>query len=365
MGDSVSSGKRHYGIDALRILSMFMIVSLHILGKGGVLENTVLFSKQYHAAWFLETAAFCAVNCFALCSGFVGIQSKFRYSRIVLLWLQVIFYTLTIALLFSILSPELVTKDSWFNSFFPIMTGQYWYMTAYFGMFFFIPLLNSIVDTVPRRQMKFFMLAVFVLFCTLPNILQADPFQLNGGYSMLWLCILYIIGGYIQKYDIIDLMKRRTAAIGFFAAVFFTWASKIAIERITLHYFAEPEFGSTFLDYTSPTILLAAICLFIFFAKTEYRNKAVTKIISVFAPAALGVYIIHVNPFLFHHHLKGFAASFANDNFIIMTIEVLGSAFIIYSICSVIDILRIKLFQLLKISEFCRNIENRIFSKLK
>lgn len=58
MGDSVSSGKRHYGIDALRILSMFMIVSLHILGKGGVLENTVLFSKQYHAAWFLETAAF-------------------------------------------------------------------------------------------------------------------------------------------------------------------------------------------------------------------------------------------------------------------------------------------------------------------
>jgi peptidoglycan/LPS O-acetylase OafA/YrhL len=36
------TGKRkeyNYGIDLLRLIAMFMIVILHVLGKGGVLNN--------------------------------------------------------------------------------------------------------------------------------------------------------------------------------------------------------------------------------------------------------------------------------------------------------------------------------------
>lgn len=33
------SNDRNYGIDALRIYSMFMIIVLHILSKGGILES--------------------------------------------------------------------------------------------------------------------------------------------------------------------------------------------------------------------------------------------------------------------------------------------------------------------------------------
>ena len=97
--------ERNYGIDFLRIISMFMIVILHILGNGGILASVQTGSVKYHLTWFMEIASYCAVNCYALISGYVGIYSKHKLSNIFYLWIQVIFYTLSITLLFKIISP--------------------------------------------------------------------------------------------------------------------------------------------------------------------------------------------------------------------------------------------------------------------
>lgn len=64
--------KRNYGIDLLRIVSMFMVVFLHILGGGGVLELDSLSGASYWTAWTLKTASYCAVDIFAIISGYVG-----------------------------------------------------------------------------------------------------------------------------------------------------------------------------------------------------------------------------------------------------------------------------------------------------
>ena len=52
--------RRNYGIDLLRLVAMFMVVILHVLGQGGVLSATT--GDKHHIAWFLETAAYCAVD---------------------------------------------------------------------------------------------------------------------------------------------------------------------------------------------------------------------------------------------------------------------------------------------------------------
>ena len=107
--------KRCYGIDLLRMISMFMVIVLHLCGHGGVLSAFQTSSKRFWFAWLLEISAYCAVNCYALISGYVGVDSKYRYSRIFLLWLQVIFYTVSITVLFSGLHPEVLTSDSVVN----------------------------------------------------------------------------------------------------------------------------------------------------------------------------------------------------------------------------------------------------------
>ena len=115
----------------------------------------------------LETAAFGAVDCFTLISGYVGYHSHFRYKKGLRLWFQTFFYTLGITILFAIFMPEAVTKDQWIAAFFPIMKKQYWYMTAYSGLFIFnYPILNTltIVNLFWKESFLRFCLAIFVVF---------------------------------------------------------------------------------------------------------------------------------------------------------------------------------------------------------
>ena len=78
--------EKNYGIDALRILAMFMVTILHILNRVGVLNSTFKFTSQYEAGWLLQTASFCAVDIYALISGYVWVYAKYRYRNIIELW---------------------------------------------------------------------------------------------------------------------------------------------------------------------------------------------------------------------------------------------------------------------------------------
>lgn len=78
--------EKNYGIAGLRILAMFMVVILHILTQGGVLNASGRFTSQYEAGWLLQTAAFCAVDLYALISGYVWVYAEYRYRNIVELW---------------------------------------------------------------------------------------------------------------------------------------------------------------------------------------------------------------------------------------------------------------------------------------
>ena len=99
--------EKNYGIEWLRILSMYMVAVLHTLGQGGILGSFKQGDLSFSIAWFLETAAFGAVDCFALISGYVGYHSHFRYKKGLRLWFQTFFYTIGITILFAIFMPKI------------------------------------------------------------------------------------------------------------------------------------------------------------------------------------------------------------------------------------------------------------------
>ena len=65
--------EREYGIDALRIISMGMIVIHHMLVHGGIIDSLDTSGWRYMMAWYIEAAVFGAVNCYGLISGYVGV----------------------------------------------------------------------------------------------------------------------------------------------------------------------------------------------------------------------------------------------------------------------------------------------------
>lgn len=214
------------------MLAMFMVVVLHILNLGGVLNASTRFTSQYEAGWLLESAAFCAVDVFALVSGYVWVSAKYRYRNIIELWLQVLFYTISITVLFWFFVPSSVSLLEWVKAFFPVMFNQYWYFSSYFALFLFIPLLNLILAKMEKTQLKIGLGMILLFFSGVQTLFYSDAFGTNDGYSAIWLMILYLVGGYIRKYGFGENKKSVRYLVAYLLLVILTWLSKLVIENL-------------------------------------------------------------------------------------------------------------------------------------
>lgn len=363
--------ERNYGIDFLRILSMFMVVVLHVLGKGGVLYAARAGSTRYWVLWFLEIAAYCAVDCFALISGYVMLNAKTKISRISGLWLQTAFYTVLLTILFFKFVPETtITSTDVIKSFFPVSTKHYWYISAYFGMYILVPVLNAALQNIQKRTMEVSLVGMFLVFCILSLEFDPkskyDPFILDKGYSVLWLCLLYLLGGYFKKYNIVSKVKKFKAFALFVSMTVVTFLSKYCIETFTTLTTENSTYGKLLVNYVSPTVLLAGVGLFFWASQLKFP-KPLEKVISFFAPASLGVYLIHVCKPVWTGVIKDFSRDFVKYDGIKMLVLIAVSAVAIYLACSLIELLRIRLFKLLRINKLCLIIENmctKVFDKI-
>lgn len=342
--------EKNYGIDALRVLAMFMVTILHILTQGGILNASGRFTSQYEAGWLLQTMAFCAVNVYALISGYVWVYAKYRYRNLIELWLQVIFYTILITTLYGVLVPSSVSAMEWIKAIFPAMFNQYWYFSSYVALFLFIPLLNMILEKMEKRQLQFCIGMILFFFSVIQTLFYSDAFGTNDGYSAIWLMILYLLGGYVRKYGQSGNGKAVKFLIGYFTMTGLTWLSKLIIEILTLHFLGEVRAGNYLISYKSPTIVMAAVCLLLFFERINI-SPFWKKIIRFFSPMAFGVYLIHNHPLISSYFMKARFIEYASFPWIIEILAVFGTAACINIICYAIDFIRLELFKRLHIRQ--------------
>lgn len=212
--DNIRLDKRNYGIDLLRLVSMFLIVVLHSLSRGA-LVGVAPFNIHYEAGFLIEALTYCAVNCFALISGYVGVDSKFKYRRIVPIWLQVVFYCLIFTMFFMYLKPDLLTNKAllgsnpYYTALTPVIHNTYWYFTAYFALFFFIPFINKGMRDITIKQAYAVIISVIFVYIALPYFAKVDLFKLEKGYSATWIIFLYVIGAALKKIKIEKLIRNK------------------------------------------------------------------------------------------------------------------------------------------------------------
>lgn len=349
--------ERNYGIDCLRILSMFMVVLLHVLGKGGILASTEKLSLGYEIAWFAETAVYCAVNCYALISGFVMYGSKPKYSSLALLWLQVAFYTVLITCIYAIAHPETITEFSFRNAFFPVSTRQYWYFSSYFALFFFIPLINTAMENMKKSQLTVLVCAIILLFTVFPTYFNIDPYGLETGYTLMWMIALYILGAYIRKYDVPSKISGYVAIIGYFICVIISFAFKYGLDK-------GYEIEYQLINYSSPTILFSAVFLLIAFSRMK-TGKLLSKVIAFLAPLSFGVYLIHSQKLIWNNWLLQKYSYIAEYSPVLLILAALGAALFVFLSGMCIEWGRQQLFKLLRVKKAVLFIENKIITKLK
>lgn len=352
--------ERNHGIELLRIFAMLLAAVLHVLKKGGVITASEGNLAAYSTVWLLEAAAYCAVNCYALISGYVGYSDRpkpLRLARCIELWLQVVFYSVIITTVYCIAGVGSVGVSDFADAFLPVTSKQYWYFTAYIGMFFFIPLLNALVRRLNRRALVslcIMLIAVFSLYDTFASFWKKDPLALVGGHSPLWLGVLYIFGAAMKKLRVPESMSSKKALLIYASAAVFTALFKITGDRL-LRFVP----GSLFVRDTSPTVLLCAAALLVAFARFKPCRK-LTEFAVLFAPAAFGVYLLHVSPLVFEHVIGNRFAFIGRLPFPLLPFAVLASAGVILAVGLAADKVRILLFKALGVPKMCRKAEKSI-----
>lgn len=338
--EEMSDG-RNYGIDLLRLFSMFMVVALHVLGNTGVFAMAM--DAKGTRAWFLETCFYCAVDCFAMISGYVGFSEKekrYRYGRYLNMWAQVVIYSFGIALACYFLLPGEVSKKELVCSLFPVTTHVYWYFCAYTGLFFVIPWINKLMRAVTGAESTRLVALLMVLFSVYSTFARSmsDPFVLDEGYSFVWLSVMYVVGAWMKKCDVPRRCKKRYLICGMLGGVLLAWGWRVAA----------PVVPGLFISYLSPVMVFIAASLVCIFAGAKV-GEGLKKAAACFAPAAFGVYLIHSHPLLWDRAMKGVFERLAQAGAARYAFVVLGFALVVFAICLMIEKLRIWLFRKLGI----------------
>lgn len=331
--------KRDYSIDLYKVCGVFLVFVVHILNRGGVIRAVAEHSSQQKGAWLLLAIGYCCVNCFGIATGYLMAEKKVKYARLLELWLQVFFYGEIITLLFSFFAPQYLEKHAFRIATFPVLSVEYWYFTAYVGLFLFIPFLNKMLASMSKQLLA--LLSCTILFICIYSLSDTDVFGLGKGYSMLWLVILYLVGAILKK---VDLEKIPT---------WVCWLGIFLNTAITFIASFSKEYQDTFYSYTSPFILGNAICLFFLCKKIQWKKEHCW--ISWLSAASFGVYLLHVQP-VFFDFLKDRFAFIAKLSTPWMWVAILVISFVALWLGSFIESLRAKLFRFLKVSQWTQKI---------
>ena len=339
-----TKSEKNYGIELLRVISMIYVMLLHGLGRGGILSNAETGTMYYYVSWFLQVLAYPAVNIFALISGYVSYKdskSGYNIRRYISLWLQVVFYDLIIAIIYNAIHPNLVAKKDILLTFFPVNKNMHWYFTAYTGLIILKPILDGGVREIENSKLFFFLtLIILSIFDSFSNI-----FNMNDGYSLLWISILYVIGAIIKKEKIEDKVSCKNAIVIILVMHLFTYLWKVMYGRfISVPLNLD---GNFFVNkYNSPTIMLIGIAYVILFAKLNISEKF-HGLISFFSKNCFSAYIINTNRFIYGYIIADLFVLNMDKKYILILLIIYAVLFVVVSV--LIDKLRDRLFKVFKI----------------
>jgi surface polysaccharide O-acyltransferase-like enzyme len=352
--------ERNIGLELLRIISMLMIILLHSIDHSGLLENLVSGSMLYWYEWFIYALVQVCVNCFVLISGYFLVKSKFRFEKLAMLWIEVVFYALIIKIIMMALGEIPFSITSLISCFVPILTGRYWFVTIYFGMYLLSPFLNIGIKAMSKRQHTSLVVLLILLFSAMVSIHPSfRGMNSGGGWGVAWFIVLYIIAAYIRLYYKPN-GKILKPIIVFFACPILMigalWiADKSGIGILT-------SMADNWWKYDSLPAFIASIALLITFLNRpkELNNNKIKQIIIRMSSATFGVYLIHAHANICTESMWQRIGMVSNMNKLWFPLYQIMVVIVIFLACGLIDILRQWLFQKLNI----KRLIDRIFEKI-
>ncbi len=289
--------KRLNNFEALRILAMFMVITLHYLYKGRILTSAAAeFTPVSYAAWLVEAFAIVAVNVYVLITGYFMCESTMKPKRLLQIIGQVLWYTLLIPVVLAVIGvvePGNFQLYDLLRFIFPIHMEHYWFVTAYVILMLLVPFLNAGIQHMNQKQLAF-STVLLTIYQTLPkSILPVKFTDDSEGNHVLWLVCLYLIAAYIRKYGLPFFTSLKKSLLCYVGGALCIFISLLVMRVI---YFELDAFGESLsfgYHYNHILCLSASVSLFYAFKHWEFKDGWLSRLVGKAAPYTFGVYLIH------------------------------------------------------------------------
>ncbi len=321
---------RKSNFELLRIISMILIVCHHYTEHGGVDFTSPIIIINKCFLQVMRYGGKMGVNLFILISAYFLIDSSFKVKKILKIWIQVSFYSVSIMVIYVIMGNKL-NGTSIIKSIFPIIYNEYWFATTYFIMYILSKYLNFFIKKLQKKELQ----KLILILVTITSIIPTFTSGYMENSNLLWFVVLYMIASYIKLYYKDKFTWKKSLIIGssiYGACLIFCCIMNFIGTKI-------PKIGSYdtyFMGMEKLPILCASIFIFLGF---KGMNIKTNKFINFISASTFGVYLIHdnkiVRTLLWKKWLKN--SSMANSNLLI--IHAIFSVIIVYIVCTIIDIL--------------------------
>lgn len=350
--------KRQLNYELLRIIAMLMIVSLHYLGKGGLLGDPARadMTAAGYTAWFFEAFFLVAVNVYVLISGYFGVDARGSMTngknvtfRDVLrkpfnVWKQVFFYSVFFGCITLVTGVREFDLYHCFSYLFPVVTEHYWFATSYVILCLLMPFLNAGLSYMNQKELKYLLSGLLLLFSISKTVI---PMQLpwdKYGYDSLWFIVLYLTGAYLRRYEPAVVRSRWGAGLLYIGSVLAVFASFFLIRAVYLRTGRLEDLINYGYTYNFLFCYTGAVGLFLLFKMRENTGlERFRRPIELLSGATFGVYLIHE-----HIDIRSMWTGWVHSEAILQG-SVLGfiahmvlSVLCVYLVCTGIELIRQK-----------------------
>lgn len=341
--DKFRGGVRSSNIELFRILSMLMIVAHHYVVNSGLMScidaQNVLHFQDYFLLLF-GWGGKPGINCFVLITGYFMCTSAITKKKFFKLLGERYFYAVAIWCLFFFTGYEAFSVKGFLKMMFPFFTVADNFTSCFLLFYLLIPFLNKLIHALTEKEHFMLMAWCIGVYVFLPSFAKA-----NVVFNYItWFSILYVIASYIRLYpkEWFSDVKATGSIAG--VSLLLSWAS-VAVLAALSRIIGKGVGICYFLVADSNKVLALAtgISGFLFFKNLKIGYS---KVINTIAASTFGVLLIHANSdtmqrWLWVDGCKNVGVYQGGNMIIHATVSVV----VIYAVCTIIDMVRIRLIE--------------------
>jgi len=256
---------------------MMLIVMHHAVMYSNVLITDFV---DYKISKIIEMGGKLGVNIFVLISAYFMVTKKFSWKRIFNIILQTFIVSVVIYFIFLIAGETTFSFKNIIHNLFPVLFGNWWFVTSYVVLLLVSPGLNLIIKNISQKQHKIICCASVLVMIIVPYInlylLKGDFVNFLAYNDTIWFIILYFVAAYFRLY------KINVNKLIIFLIFIFGYLYQIldtVLTRWVFEIYCPNTLGNS----------VTSISLFLLFKDFKFKNKFINAV----ASTTFGIYLIH------------------------------------------------------------------------